>query len=74
MTPPQAYVFDLDGTLIDSLADIAESVNRMLDARGFPRSDVELFRQMVGDGMEKLVERALPAEHRADEALIQVCV
>ena len=74
MTLPQAYIFDLDGTLIDSLADIAESVNRMLDARGFPRSDVELFRQMVGDGMEKLVERALPAEHRADEALIQVCV
>ena len=50
MTQPQAYVFDLDGTLIDSLADIAESVNRMLDARGFPRSEVELFRQMVGDG------------------------
>lgn len=69
----KAFIFDLDGTLIDSLADIAESINRMLDARGYPRSDVELFRQMVGDGMEKLVERALPEAVRS-EALIKVCV
>lgn len=69
----KAFIFDLDGTLIDSLADIAESINRMLDARGYPRSDVELFRQMVGDGMEKLVERALPEAVRSEE-LIQVCV
>jgi phosphoglycolate phosphatase len=34
MPSPKAYIFDLDGTLIDSLADIAESINRMLDARG----------------------------------------
>jgi phosphoglycolate phosphatase len=70
---PKAYIFDLDGTLIDSLADIAESINRMLDARGYPRCEVEVFRQMVGDGMEKLVERALPAHARTRE-LILTCV
>lgn len=68
-----AYIFDLDGTLIDSLADIAESINRMLDARGYPRCEEELFKQMVGDGMEKLVERALPEQARSAE-LIHTCV
>ena len=73
MSSPQAYLFDLDGTLIDSLADIAASVNRMLEARGHPRREEELFRQMVGDGMEKLVERALPEAVR-EEKLILTCV
>ncbi len=73
--PPalQAILFDLDGTLIDSLADIAESINRMLDARGYPRCEKEVFKEMVGDGMEKLVERALPAAVRTPE-LIATCV
>jgi phosphoglycolate phosphatase len=69
----KAFIFDLDGTLIDSLADIAESINRMLDARGYPRCEQEVFKQMVGDGMEKLVERALPEKVRND-ALIKICV
>lgn len=69
----KAFIFDLDGTLIDSLADIAESINRMLDARGYPRCEKEVFKQMVGDGMDKLVERALPEAARSEE-LIKVCV
>lgn len=69
MPPIQAYLFDLDGTLIDSLADIAKSVNRMLEARGHPRRDLELFRKMVGDGMDKLVERALPNHARDAETI-----
>ncbi|MCX6836569.1 MAG: HAD family hydrolase [Verrucomicrobia bacterium] len=73
MPAPKAFIFDLDGTLIDSLADIAESINRMLDTRGYPRCQQEVFKQMVGDGMEKLVERALPQDVR-NEALIKVCV
>ena len=47
-----AVIFDLDGTLIDSLADIAEAINCMLDDRGGPRREASLFTQMVGDGME----------------------
>lgn len=70
---PQAFIFDLDGTLIDSLEDIAESINCMLDGRRYPRCGVELFRQMVGDGMDKLVERALPEAVRSPE-LIATCV
>jgi phosphoglycolate phosphatase len=73
MPPLKAFIFDLDGTLIDSLVDIAESINRMLDARGYPRCEQEVFKQMVGDGMEKLVERALPESVRSEE-LIKVCV
>ena len=69
----KAYIFDLDGTLIDSLADIAESINRMLDARGYPRCEQAVFKQMVGDGMDKLVERALPEGARSEE-LIKICV
>jgi phosphoglycolate phosphatase len=68
----KAFIFDLDGTLLDSLADIAESINRMLTARGYPSCETEVFRQMVGDGMEKLVERALPEHARSDE-MIRVC-
>lgn len=69
----KAFIFDLDGTLIDSLADIAGCINRMLEARGYPPChDTAVFRQMVGDGMEKLVERALPEGARTEE-LIRVC-
>jgi len=73
MPSPKAFIFDLDGTLIDSLADIAESINRMLDARGHPRCELGIFKQMVGDGMEKLVERALPESARSEE-LVKTCV
>jgi phosphoglycolate phosphatase len=72
-TPTQAVIFDLDGTLIDSLADIAESINLMLDDHKFPRRESEIFKQMVGDGMEKLVERALPEDQRNDQ-MITTCV
>jgi len=71
-TSLQAIFFDLDGTLIDSLADLAEAVNRMLDDRGYPRRDPGLFNEFVGDGVLKLVQRALPDEVR-DEAAIKAC-
>lgn len=73
MTPPKAFIFDLDGTLIHSLPDIAESVNRMLDDRGYPRCEEGLFKVMIGDGMAKLVERSLPEYARLPE-IIHPCV
>jgi phosphoglycolate phosphatase len=57
---PRGVIFDLDGTLADSLDDIAAAMNRTLEARGFPRHPVSAYRSFVGDGLRKLVERALP--------------
>lgn len=52
-------IFDLDGTLVDSLPDIAESVNRMLAGIGFPPLDHTTVRRFVGNGLPKLVERVI---------------
>ena len=58
----KAFIFDLDGTLIDSLADLAEAVNRMLAANGYPTAPLSVFPRYIGDGVKALVSRALPAE------------
>ena len=63
----KALIFDLDGTLVDSLADLATAVNRMLDDNGYPRVSIDMFPQHIGDGMNKLVERALPGDKRDPE-------
>ena len=59
---PLAVVFDLDGTLIDSVADIAHALNRALGMRNLPPFSVEDVKGMVGGGVPKLVERALLAQ------------
>jgi phosphoglycolate phosphatase len=69
----KALLFDLDGTLLDSLTDIAAAMNRMLAARGLPACDTDDIRRMVGDGMRQLVVRALPEERR-DEATVDACL
>jgi phosphoglycolate phosphatase len=58
---PKAILFDLDGTLIDSAPDIAGAVNELLDGRRLPPLTVEQVKSMVGNGVEKLVERAFSA-------------
>ena len=65
----KAAVFDLDGTLIDSLEDLADSVNEVLTAHGFPTFEVDLYRYKVGNGSRKLIERVLPEDKAGDEAL-----
>ena len=57
-----AVVFDLDGTLADTLRDLAEATNAALNANGLPAHPVETYRQMVGNGLRKLVERAAGPE------------
>lgn len=54
-----AVLFDLDGTLCDTLEDIAASVNALLAARGLAPHPQAAYRRLVGDGVEQLVERAL---------------
>ena len=61
-------LFDLDGTLIDSLEDLAEAVNHALGLRGLPLHTVSEYRRMVGHGVRNLVKQALP--EGSDDALI----
>lgn len=56
----EAVIFDLDGTLLDSLADLAAAGNRMLKRRGHPAHPQAAYRQFVGEGARHLVESALP--------------
>lgn len=60
-TPDQIklYVFDLDGTLVDSLADIAEALNDCLTLLGLPTRPVPDYRYLVGEGVPKLAARAI---------------
>jgi len=52
-----ALIFDLDGTLADSLADIGGAMNRLLARHGFPSQPLDAYRQYVGEGAENLVRR-----------------
>ena len=65
-------LFDLDGTLMDTLADLAEAVNHALGLRGYPLHDLEEYRRMVGHGVRNLVKQALP--EGAGEALIDAAL
>jgi len=65
----QAVLFDLDGTLLDTLADLAASANRSLAALGLPTHPESAYRCFVGDGLQTLVERILPEGER-QEAMI----
>lgn len=71
--PTRAVIFDLDGTLLDSLADIGESVNSALDSMGLASHPLSDYRAFVGDGMAMLAKRVLPEPCR-DEATIADCV
>lgn len=64
-------VFDLDGTLINSLEDLADSANHVLIQHGFPTHPVDAYRYFVGDGVRKLIERILPTEERNDTQIEQ---
>ncbi len=60
----KAVLFDLDGTLVNSLEDLADSTNFALKEFGFPTHETEKFKYFVGDGMAKLIERVLPQDSR----------
>jgi len=60
----QAVLFDLDGTLADTLADLANATNAALAAVGCPPHPRADYRQLVGDGARTLCARALPADHQ----------
>ena len=63
----QLVIFDLDGTLLDTVADLANATNQALEQCGFPTHPVGAYYQFVGNGINKLFARALPAEHNDEE-------
>ena len=71
-SPYQLIIFDLDGTLLDTLADLAAAVNHALSARGHPLHSLQEYRSMVGHGVRNLVKQALPSG--ADDALIDAAL
>lgn len=70
---PQAVIFDLDGTLVDSLGDISTAMNGALGDLGLPGHPPAAYRHFIGDGIEPLAQRALPPERR-DAASVGACV
>jgi len=63
----KAVIFDLDGTILDTIEDIAESMNRVLKKHGYETHYVEEYKYFAGDGMRTLAYRSLPEDKR-DEA------
>ena len=57
-----AVLFDLDGTLLDTLDDLADATNCALRELGFPEHPVDAFKHFIGDGVENLIRRAVPVE------------
>jgi phosphoglycolate phosphatase len=66
----RAIIWDLDGTLLDTLDDLADSANRALASMGFPVHPVEDYRYFVGDGIDTLMRRILP-EDNPPESLVR---
>ena len=63
-------IFDLDGTLLNTIADLATGVNHTLAAHDLPQHTIDEYTLMVGNGMRKLVMRALTGELAADDAFV----
>lgn len=63
----RAVIFDLDGTLINSLPGIASSLNRVLKNNHLPTHEERVVRTFIGDGIAKLVQRAVPQNHPAED-------
>lgn len=67
----KTLIFDLDGTLLDTLQDLASATNYTLGKHGFPLRSVDEVRMFVGNGIRKLIERAVP-QGTSDEVQEQV--
>ena len=65
-------IFDLDGTLINTIDDLGQACNYALAACGFPTHKIEDYPRLVGNGINKLIERALPEKLRQEETVMQV--
>lgn len=64
-------IFDMDGTLLNTLDDLANACNHVCEQRGWPTFDVDAYRYKVGNGQPKLIERIMPAEFLGDQAVFE---
>jgi phosphoglycolate phosphatase len=69
----KAVVFDLDGTLLDTVDDIGDAANRVLSNRGLPTHSMSTYRLFIGEGVRILFTRAIPEERRNPD-LINACL
>lgn len=67
-------IFDLDGTLLNTIGDLAASVDYVMRSRNLPEHTDAEYRQMVGGGIKRLVERALPDDLTHNSAYVEECV
>lgn len=65
-------IFDLDGTLLNTISDLAHSTNYALEQNGFPGHPVEAYNYFVGNGINKLFERALPENKKTAEYVTRI--
>ena len=68
----KACIFDLDGTLLNTIADLAQSTNHALSVLGYPMHEESTYNFMVGNGINKLFERALPEGEKSEENVLRV--
>ena len=67
----KAVLFDMDGTLLDTLEDLRDSTNHVLRQMGYPERSLEEMRRFVGNGAEKQIRRAVP-EGTNEEKIMEV--
>jgi phosphoglycolate phosphatase len=65
-------IFDLDGTLINTIDDLGQACNHALSACGYPTHKIEDYPRLVGNGINKLIERALPEEYRNEATVLRL--
>lgn len=65
----QLVIFDLDGTLLNTINDLGRATNHALESMGLPAHAIEAYPMMVGNGVAKLMERALPPELRGEDTV-----
>ena len=74
----KTLIFDLDGTLLNTLQDLAAATNYTLKKHGFPERSMDEVRMFVGNGIRKLIQRAVPQEQakqcRSRFLLILMCI
>ena len=68
----QLVIFDLDGTLLNTIADLAQSTNHALQTLGYPTHELSAYPFMVGNGINKLFERALPEGKKTQENVLRM--